>query len=57
MNLERIRADLNKFHLHLDDDATKWWESFLQNPDKVEEATPRWILPLLFKARAEEPQR
>ena len=47
MNLEKVRADLNKFRLHFSNEDEKWWENFLQNSGHIDNAKPTWVLPLL----------
>lgn len=47
MNLERLKADLNKFRLHFSNVDEKWWENFFQNSGHIDNAKPTWVLPLL----------
>ena len=49
-----MKADLPKYRLHFDQETMDWWMSFLDNDRQTEEAHPRWILPLLLKAKKDE---
>lgn len=53
-NIEKLKADLSKFRLHFMQEATEWWEAFLEDPSKLESAYPEWLLPHLLKTRDEE---
>lgn len=53
MNLEKVKADLPKFRLHLNKETLDWWEVFFQNNGRIEDAKPTWILPKLNKYREE----
>ena len=55
LNLEKLRQDIPKYHLHFDSETIKWWEEFLDSEGPVPSVGPEWMLPKLRRQPVAQP--
>jgi len=54
LNLDRLKADLNKFRLKFDHSTSKWWTDFIKHQETRHDEA-EWLLTTLVPKRSKQP--